>query len=104
MSSEPLGYSLPTQIEGVQQIMKMALNPMQTPNLDTPKYTVLKKMADYEIRRYERFTTAEVSMPSESSPASGSGFNDLAGYIFGGNREKVQATMTHATSANNVNT
>ncbi|CAL8470207.1 g9749 [Coccomyxa elongata] len=81
-------------IEGVQQIMRMALNPMQTPNLDTPKYTVLKKMADYEIRRYERFTTAEVSMPSESSPASGSGFNDLAGYIFGGNREKERMEMT----------
>ncbi len=80
------------------------MNPMQTPNLDTPKYTILKKMADYEIRRYERFTTAEVIMPSESSPASGFGFNDLAGYIFGGNREQVQATTKCASSAKIANT
>ena len=59
------------QVEGVQHVMKMALSPMQTPNLDTPKYQVLKKMRDYEVRKYSQFMTAEVPMPSGSSAASG---------------------------------
>lgn len=77
------------QVEGVQHIMKMALSPMQTPNLDTPQYQVLKKMSDYEVRKYCQYVTAEIPMPSGSGPASGSGFNDLAGYIFGSNKEQV---------------
>lgn len=28
---------------------------------------------------------AEVAMPAGAGPAAGEGFNDLAGYIFGGN-------------------
>lgn len=56
-----------------------------TPDLDTPPYTVLKKTKEYEIRRYESYLVAETSMPAGARPAGGDGFNDLAGYIFGGN-------------------
>lgn len=58
-------------MEGIQHVMKMALKPMHTPDLDTPRYQVLKRMCDYEIRCYPQFLTAEVPMPSGSSPASG---------------------------------
>lgn len=57
-----------------------------TPKLEGPKYVVWKKTKDYEIRRYSRYLAAEVSMPSNSKPASGEGFQELAGYIFGGNQ------------------
>jgi SOUL heme-binding protein len=38
-----------------------------------------------QIRRYEPYMVAEVDMPRAAGPAAGEGFNDLAGYIFGGN-------------------
>ena len=60
--------------------------PMQTtPGLEQPRYTVLRKAAEYEVRQYEGYVVAETDMPAGSGPAAGSGFNDLAGYIFGGN-------------------
>ena len=52
-------------------MLRMALNPATTPNLYTPQYQVLQKRGDYEIRRYESFLVAEVSMPPGSGPASG---------------------------------
>ena len=57
-----------------------------SPNLESPKYVVLKKTKEYEIRRYSPYLAAEVSMPSNAKPASGEGFQELAGYIFGGNQ------------------
>lgn len=57
-----------------------------SPNLESPKYVVWKKTKEYEIRRYSPYLAAEVSMPSDAKPASGEGFNELAGYIFGGNQ------------------
>ena len=38
-----------------------------------------------QIRQYSDFLVAEVGMPAGSGPAGGDGFNELAGYIFGGN-------------------
>lgn len=58
-------------MEGVLHVMSMALSPMQTPDLDTPQYQVLQKSRDYEVRQYSQFLTAEIPMPSGSSPASG---------------------------------
>jgi SOUL heme-binding protein len=42
-----------------------------------------------QIRRYEPYMVAEVDMPQDAGPAAGEGFNDLAGYIFGGNNRYV---------------
>ena len=60
--------------------------PLQTtPDLEQPRYTVLRKAPEYEVRKYEGYMVAETSMPAGSRAAAGDGFNDLAGYIFGGN-------------------
>ena len=59
------------QLEGVAHVLRMALDPATTPNLYTPQYQVLQKRGDYEVRRYESFLVAEVSMPPGSGPASG---------------------------------
>lgn len=39
----------------------------QTPDLETPQYTVLRVTKDYEIRRYEPFVVAEAPMGPGSS-------------------------------------
>ena len=46
---------------------------------------MLRKAPEYEIRRYEGYMVAETAMPANSGPAAGTGFQELASYIFGGN-------------------
>ena len=73
------------QLEGLSYVLRSLGNLQLTPDLDTPRYTVLKRTAEYEIRKYDPYIVAEVPMPSASGPAAGDGFNELARYIFGGN-------------------
>lgn len=73
------------QVEGIAHVIKQLTTIQLTPNLDSPQYTVLKKTKEYEIRHYSRYLVAETSMASDTRPAGGDGFNQLAGYIFGGN-------------------
>ena len=83
----------------------------RTPNLETPKYEVLKStQGGYEVRRYEKFSVCSVTMneikPSGSDKESASkvlsnpqlsgatSFGALAGYLFGKNEEEVAMKMT----------
>ena len=50
-----------------------------------PSLQVLRRARDYEIRKYDPYIVAETQMGFGGGPASGSGFNTLAGYIFGNN-------------------
>lgn len=50
-----------------------------TPDLETPDYVILFKTSTYEIRRYQKYTVAEVPMQPGSGPAGGGGFGELAG-------------------------
>ena len=77
--------SLCTQIEGIAHVIKQLTTLQLTPDLDTPPYVVLKKTKEYEVRRYSSYLVAETAMPAGARPAGGSGFQELAGYIFGGN-------------------
>ncbi len=77
------------QIEGVAHVIKQLTDLQQTPNLDSPHYIVLKKTKEYEVRQYSPYLVAETSMPSGTRPAGGDGFNNLAGYIFGGNSRSI---------------
>ncbi|KAK9834183.1 hypothetical protein WJX81_006360 [Elliptochloris bilobata] len=88
-------------VEGVAHVLRQATNPQTTPGLDQPAYEVLRRAGDYEVRRYEPYVVAEVSMPASAAPASGTGFNELAGYIFGGNagRQKMEMTTPVITTA-----
>lgn len=76
------------QIEGIAHVVKQLTTFQLTPSLDSPHYVVLKKTKEYEIRQYSPYLVAETSMPG-ARPAGGDGFNDLAGYIFGGNSRYV---------------
>lgn len=139
-------------IEGAADMIRAIIvaSTQLTPNIPSPKYTVLLRTADYEacpfavlnlplpllyvprhsfsspvkppssihatqIREYEEFVAAEAPMVSTSplpfplpfpldslpnvfsGPNSGAGFNQLAGYIFGGNaaKQKVRFVVRH---------
>jgi SOUL heme-binding protein len=62
---------------------------------ETPKYTLLKKQNNIELRQYGSTIQAEVTVPGRDyKSAVESGFNVLAGYIFGNNiaRQKIEMT------------
>lgn len=67
--------------------------------LASPPYSVLKKRAMYEIRRYAPFAVAETNMKGQGSSGmsmegQGNAFQALAGYIFGENQGGQKMEMT----------
>lgn len=72
--------------------------------LETPSYNVVDRRRgisdDWEIRRYDDFTVCSTKMDRSKGPQ---GFNSLAGYIFGANKEEKKMAMTTPviTSPNN---
>ena len=62
---------------------------------ETQSYEIIKKEKDFEIRLYPSATMATISMDVKSyKELSSSGFRKLAGFIFGGNKEKANIAMT----------
>lgn len=80
-------------VEGLRDLVKQASNLSQTPQLETPKYTTLKRTAEYEIRKYDSFLVCETATTS-SDVTTGDGFNTLAGFIFGKNEKEEKMNMT----------
>lgn len=77
-------------IEGVLDLLKQ-LRIYKTPDLESPKYQILKRTADYEVRKYFPFIVVE----TKGEKLSGStGFNSVAGYIFGKNSATEKIPMT----------
>lgn len=62
--------------------------------VEEPKFTVIEKKIDYEIREYAPYIEARVKVTGEYREAMTSGFRILAGYIFGGNTSKQSIAMT----------
>jgi len=73
----------------------LLLIPSLTMAIEEPKYTVIKKAGDIEIRLYESSIVAETVVDtSDLDEASNEGFRRLAGYIFGGNKVRQKIAMT----------
>jgi SOUL heme-binding protein len=67
--------------------------------IEKPKYTILKKDNNIEIRQYYGYINASVNIDSDSfNTASNQGFSYLANYIFGGNKENEKISMTAPVS------
>ena len=89
-------------IEAIILMMKGTIDPLLATRTGQPldesveahHFSTLKKTKEFEIRFYPPFLSVEVEQPSGSSAASGSGFTQLARYIGGGNREKLNLEMT----------
>jgi hypothetical protein len=62
---------------------------------EEPKYKIIHKNGDFEIRTYEPYIVAETVVDTgDLDAASSEGFRRLAGYIFGGNQPKQNTEMT----------
>ena len=61
---------------------------------DRPKYLVLEKQENMEIRQYEPRIVAETVIEGDAESALKEGFHILAAYIFGQNTTKVKIAMT----------
>jgi len=64
-------------------------------NIETPNYTVLKKVDNVEIRQYPSLILAQTKLKSGRYDGNeDNGFRTVAGYIFGGNQKQVKIAMT----------
>lgn len=63
--------------------------------IETPKYKVLKKEGNCELRQYDAYITASVEVGGKDySAATNQGFGYIADYIFGNNTKKDSISMT----------
>lgn len=62
---------------------------------ETQTYKIIKAEEEFEIRYYPSVTMAMITSSAKTYRELGSsGFTKLAGYIFGGNKDKKQIAMT----------
>jgi ElaB/YqjD/DUF883 family membrane-anchored ribosome-binding protein len=100
--SDPL-TKIPQRLEKQRtEVLQEARNVfLETPEgLQEPPYTVVETCDLYEIRDYEGYSVASTAVSTTSDTASmegvanGQAFNVLAAYLFGGNEEQRQMSMT----------
>ncbi|KAE7998812.1 hypothetical protein FH972_003320 [Carpinus fangiana] len=77
-------------LEGLWDVLKQ-LRIYKTPDLETPRYQILKRTANYEVRSYSPFLVVEAK---GDKLAGSTGFNDVTGYIFGKNSKSEKIPMT----------
>lgn len=64
-------------------------------DIEMPKYRVIKKLGEVEIREYPSLILAQTSLKKSDYDEEGSnGFRTVAGYIFGGNQSQQKIAMT----------
>ena len=61
---------------------------------EEPKYQVIGKVGQVEIRRYAPRIAAETTVQASEEQARYTGFRRLAGYIFGKNHQREKIAMT----------
>jgi len=59
-----------------------------------PKYKVLKKESQFEIRQYEPYIVAKTTVRGDFKESTRKAFRILAGYIFGKNKGEKKISMT----------
>ncbi len=67
--------------------------------VDEPKFEVLSRDGEVEVRRYAPTIVAVTVVEGEREAALNEGFRRLAGYIFGKNRKRSKIEMTAPVSA-----
>lgn len=61
---------------------------------EAPRYEVVSKEKDFEIRNYNEYLVAVVDVEGNYKEAQNKGFSILADYIFGNNTQKQKVSMT----------
>ena len=59
-----------------------------------PKFTLINKNGNIEIRQYDKYVVAKTSISKKKSSLDNNMFRVLAGYIFGGNNRGQSIPMT----------
>jgi hypothetical protein len=71
-----------------------SLSYLTTRAIEEPKYKLLKKYSQFEIREYSPYIIAYTDVFSSFNGSSTSGFRILANYIFGRNKRSTKIEMT----------
>ena len=61
---------------------------------EQPRYAVLKRFDDFELRQYEPYNVAEADVTGDFEAVGNEAFRILAGYIFGNNQGGRKIAMT----------
>lgn len=61
-------------------------------NLEEPRYKTIQRFAGFELREYEPYLVAEVTVDGDFDKAGNRAFKMLAGYIFGKNQSVTMQT------------
>ncbi|CAN0923435.1 Heme-binding-like protein At3g10130, chloroplastic [Linum grandiflorum] len=77
-------------LEGLWDMIQQ-LRIYKTPEIESPKYEILKRTAFYEVRKYEPFMVVEATGDRLAGTA---GFGSVTGYIFGKNTKTEVIPMT----------
>ena len=71
------------------------LTTMTAQAIEEPSYTVLRQLGEaVELRDYQPYVVAEVTVPGPADEAGSQAFPILAGYIFGKNKGERKMAMT----------
>jgi hypothetical protein len=62
--------------------------------IESPRYEVVQRYADFELRDYAPYLVAETQVEGSREDGGTEGFRLIAGYIFGGNRGSRKIAMT----------
>jgi hypothetical protein len=91
---EPLKKPLTTLVFLIGTLLQGVGNMAQA--TEEPQYQLLEQLGDIEIRHYDPVIQAITNQPA----GAGNGFRRLAGFIFGGNSEKLSIAMTAPVQEN----
>ena len=75
-------------------VLGVALLASNASGVEEPKYQVVEKHGNIELRDYAPTIVAEVRLPGEQYEALGAGFRLVADYIFGNNVSARKVAMT----------
>ena len=65
--------------------------PMMIDNVKEPDFKVVQTNKNIQLREYEPYIVAEVTVSGERSRAASEGFRLISSYIFGANKSKIKA-------------
>ncbi|OIS96188.1 PREDICTED: heme-binding-like protein At3g10130, chloroplastic [Nicotiana attenuata] len=94
LAGETAKYVFPKRISESQSLEEAF---MSVPDLETVKFSVLKRSDQYEIREVEPYFVAEATVPGKYGfdfNGASQSFNTLAEYLFGKNMKKESMAMT----------
>ena len=77
----------------------LGLLPVTAMATEEPKYEVVSKDGDFEVRQYASMVIAETFVAGSQDDASSRGFKAIAGYIFGDNKRAGQNAEKIAMTA-----